>query len=104
VAYSIRITQNKAKKESKEVRAKELNELRKENQVLKRDNARLRRDLDKYLSYVPDEPEFLESLDIKVEQKTNENSCPGCNTTLTTIDLGAKILVVCKACKWRTTK
>jgi regulator of replication initiation timing len=102
------MVQNKSKRESKEVKAKELQDLRKENQQLRRENSRLRRDLDKRLSYEPDtnantSDAGLEIAEIiQIPSTMNKECCPNCSSTnIGKMDLGHKEITVCKICKWR---
>jgi regulator of replication initiation timing len=98
VAHNIRIVQDRARKETKEVKNKELQELRKENQKLRRENSRLRRDLAKRLNY---EPEEATAEEFNIPAATKE-LCPECGSdNIGKMNLGSKEITVCKACKWR---
>lgn len=93
--YKIRVTQNKSQSDKKQ--AKEIRDLRSENQKLRKENARLRKELTKRTFTEPEE--VFEAPLAKVTAKT---ACPQCGSEeLTTLDLGVKILTVCKSCKWR---
>ena len=99
MAFSVRTVQNRVRRESNENKSKELQDLRRENQKLRRENSRLRRDLSKYYSFEPS-ADFEES--VIIQQPINkEDICPACESRLTKLDLGVKLLTVCKTCKWR---
>lgn len=103
----IRGARHKNVRETNEIKQAELQELRKENQKLKRENARLRKDLHKIevnLSDKEDEVEEVESIG-KKENVPMSNECPECRVAgLTVVQLGAKVLLVCKQCKYRKMK
>lgn len=104
MSYSVRTAQNKEKRETNEVKAKELNELRRENHKLKRENARLRSDLDKYLSWQPEDISPEENLAKEEPVKLVKTlECPTCkNKDLSKLVVGSKTLHVCKKCSWRS--
>lgn len=78
---------------------KEFNDLRRENNALKRQVSRLQSYVTKLLgqqaTVVDPESEELVRLD------TSGVQCPECNGPLTTVNLGIKTLRGCKGCGWR---
>lgn len=100
MAFKVRVAQGKSKNQKKdEIRAKEFEQVRADNRKLKKENSRLRREIEKYYSFY---------VNNEVEEKTQESvsiksqECPVCKSNnLSTVNLGIKILLVCKDCKWR---
>lgn len=85
---------------------KELAELRKENNQLKRQVARLTKLLAKaheLQGFVPDEEEEDQVETTKKASLPDENECPDCGRTLTSIRLFNKTILGCKECKYRRT-
>ena len=105
MAYSFRVIQNRSKKETNDVRLHELQELRKENQKLIRENRRLRKSLEKYLNQIDNfDDEEVESLAVAQPTSTpkqDKEVCPDCQGDFDVVDLGIKVLLFCKNCKYR---
>lgn len=102
-----RKVQNKPKRESKDVKASEYHELRGQVNKLRKQNAKLKRELERRANYIVDDEDVPSLAETEVvEPKTNSSDgCPQCGSTnLTNIDLGAIILMVCKDCKYRKKK
>ena len=79
---------------------KEFNEIRRENQSLKRQVSRLQSYVAKLLGQndniaTEDEEQGPKPLD------TSGVQCPDCSGPLTTVNLGIKTLRGCKGCGWR---
>ncbi len=89
------VQQHKPPKESKSPSNKEHAELKRENHKLQRQIARLQKQVTKLIQQPPTEMD-----DVPVMQ-TDGLDCPGCNTPLRTVQLGAKTLRVCPSCSWR---
>ena len=91
----IRTVQHKDSGEKTEL--KKARELRAENQKLKRQISRMRRELAKPPVVVVDDESIEDVVDIKPK-----NSCPECSSgELRIVKLGSKTLVVCPDCKYR---
>jgi hypothetical protein len=102
--YNVRKTQNKPKKESKDVKTAEYHEIRAENQRLRKQNARLKKELEKRIYSLAQE-EHLSLASTEPDPKSADNICPAClRPDLTEVDLGIKVLIVCKACKFKRKK
>jgi predicted RNase H-like nuclease (RuvC/YqgF family) len=101
VSFRARRVQHIPKRESKDVKHAELQDLRKENQKLKRECARLRRELQKQTAYSLEIEEQAETESTKKYEK--EQICPVCGAvnSLTQMQLSVKVLTICKKCKWR---
>lgn len=94
--YKIRTKQNKDKKEKKDPRISEYYEIRKENQKLKRENARLRKSFQKYDVKIEKEESFEE---VKIPQGPVCINCKSNN--LQSLLIGTKNIIICKDCKVR---
>jgi hypothetical protein len=97
-----RRTQHRPQRDSKETKASELAEIRKENQALRRQIARLNREYRKVEGLIPDEsPEPAETPPPLVEEQLG--GCPQCHSTdFGTVKMGTKTITVCKECKFRS--
>lgn len=92
-----RITQHK---ESEKSEIKKNQELRVENQKLKRQVARLTRELEKRENLLPQ----VEEAELINEEKDKPKSptCEECGSpSFKTLTLGPKTIIVCQNCKWR---
>lgn len=99
---ALRQTQHKPKKETQEIRAKDVAELKSENQKLRRENARLKRELLKFDPSTVVEEEVKSVGEIENVPAKPAFSCPDCSgTEFTTLVLGPKTFMVCSDCKWR---
>lgn len=96
-----RITQNKPQRE--EQKAKELSDLKRQNQQLKRQISRLRKQISRLIE--------VHGLDIKVEdeepvevveEKVEEaGGCEKCGGEIKELELAGKKFIVCTVCNWR---
>lgn len=58
-----------------------------------RENARLRRELDKWLACVPE--------DVIITKRGSKPQCPKCGHTVNVLILGIHTLKICNNCNWR---
>jgi hypothetical protein len=109
---SVRNTQHRQSRESPEAKkTRELEELRSECKRLTKDNARLRReiqkrygrDVDAVIAHEPPDVLNDEPVEVaKVGRGVDPNACPNCPTgTLTSVLLGVTNWNICKECKFR---
>ena len=87
-------------KESEKSEIKKNQELRVENQKLKRQVARLTRELEKRENLLPqvEEAELIN----EEKDKPKKTTCEECGSpSLKTLTLGPKTITVCQNCKWR---
>ncbi len=91
-----RRVQNIPKKETKDIRASELNELKRENQKLRRECSKLRREVEKALSFVGEKEEEIEPAP---EIILDENRCMNCGST--NLVQFNKFLIICRKCKYK---
>lgn len=99
-----RVTPHRVKKDTQEIRAKEVAEYRTEAQRLRRENARLRRELQKMTStFAPDVQDEETTMERKVvEAASIVPGCPRCNSSsIATVKIGAKSIFGCKGCGYR---
>lgn len=103
-----RQTLHRKRRETQEIRAREVEDYRNENQRLRRTNAKLKRELEKFStawesnhSGESEEPMTKEEVNgipatIKTEYK---EGCPECGSPNTgRVKIGAKTIVACKDC------
>ena len=103
--YTIRIKQNRVKREVKDIKLSELNEIRKENQKLKRAVSKLKRELEKFEYLNLPKDDFEEPVKTETKEKVIEpdpSGCPGCgNLKLTKVPIRGKTIIGCNICHWR---
>lgn len=89
-------------KESKPSEIKKTQEMRSELQKLKRENSRLRKELDKRETLVIEAEQDSEQPDVVVSAKIDIDECPQCHQSkLKKVKLGARMLVACESCQYR---
>jgi len=91
-----RQTQHKAQRE--EQRAKEMVDLKRDNQKLQRQVARLRKELARHATELPEEVEVAGASPVPVPD--TKDACPGCNSPLKRLKLGPSTWEVCSSCKF----
>jgi len=97
-----RVTPHRVKRETS--KAKEQNELRKENLQLKRAVKRLEKEVHRRASVEVDAvEEGLEEDGAKIQKTVKDNgSCPNCESeSIRAITLCGNTYIVCKDCAWR---
>lgn len=98
-----RQTQHKSTRETRN--SKELSDLKRENQSLKRKIAKLQKYTQKLLDSVqllPEEAVVLTSTEIAEAANKPVDACPSCaQKGLTHVTLPTGIMLVCKSCGWR---
>jgi hypothetical protein len=87
-------------KPEKDSKNKELAEIKRENQQLKRKLARAEKAAQKLLEnsalVVEADPDLPDA-----PRQAPANACPTCNEALTVVGMGPKTLHACKGCGWR---